>query len=115
MSHLGRCQPCKPKPRSSQTSSKTQLEIADIGPARLPSAFATEPSEALRDAALSGLGIALLPTWLVAADVREGRLIDVLSDWAWLLAPGPERAIWSVLPPKQGRRAEGPELCRVHD
>src|SRR6202165_5204337 len=50
-------------------------------------------SEALRDAALAGLGIALLPTWLVGDDVRERRLVAVLRDWEWLLASGPERAI----------------------
>jgi DNA-binding transcriptional LysR family regulator len=58
-------------------------------------------SEALRDAALAGLGIALLPTWLVGPDVRERRLIAVLPKWEWLIAPGPERAIWAVYPPKQ--------------
>jgi DNA-binding transcriptional LysR family regulator len=58
-------------------------------------------SETLRDAALSGLGIALLPTWLVAADVREQRLVSLLPEWDWLLAPGPERAIWVVYPPKK--------------
>jgi DNA-binding transcriptional LysR family regulator len=58
-------------------------------------------SEALRDAALAGLGIALLPTWLVGDDVRERRLVAVLRDWEWLLASGPERAIWAVYPPKK--------------
>ena len=58
-------------------------------------------SEALRDAALGGLGIALLPTWLVGPDVRDGRLVSVLPEWEWLLAPGPERAIWAVYPPKK--------------
>lgn len=57
-------------------------------------------SEALRDAALSGVGIALLPTWLVGADLREKRLISVLPDYEWLIAPDPERAIWAVYPPK---------------
>ncbi|MBO1326676.1 LysR family transcriptional regulator [Acetobacter sp. TBRC 12305] len=58
-------------------------------------------SETLRDAALAGLGIALLPTWLVAADIHEQRLRSVLAQWEWLLAPGPERAIWAVYPPKK--------------
>jgi DNA-binding transcriptional LysR family regulator len=58
-------------------------------------------SEALRDAALAGLGIALLPTWLVGDDVRERRLVAVLRDWEWLIASGPERAIWAVYPPKK--------------
>jgi DNA-binding transcriptional LysR family regulator len=58
-------------------------------------------SEALRDAALSGLGIALLPTWLVGDDLRAGRLAAVLTGEEWLIAPGPERAIWAVYPPKK--------------
>ncbi|MFT9258055.1 MAG: LysR family transcriptional regulator [Acetobacter sp.] len=58
-------------------------------------------SETLRDAALGGLGIALLPTWLVAADLHAHRLVGVLPQWDWLLAPGPERAIWAVYPPKK--------------
>jgi DNA-binding transcriptional LysR family regulator len=58
-------------------------------------------SEALRDAALSGLGISLLPTWLVGNDLREGRLMSILPAWEWSIAPGPERAIWLVYPPKR--------------
>jgi DNA-binding transcriptional LysR family regulator len=57
--------------------------------------------ESLREAAFSGMGIALLPTWLAASDVREQHLVEVLSDCEWLIAPGPERAIWAVYPPKK--------------
>jgi DNA-binding transcriptional LysR family regulator len=35
-------------------------------------------SDAIRDAALAGQGIALLSTWLIADDFREGRLVKVL-------------------------------------
>ena len=58
-------------------------------------------SDALRDASLAGLGIALLPTWLIADDLRAGRLVAVLSNWEWRIAPGEERAIWAVYPPKK--------------
>jgi DNA-binding transcriptional LysR family regulator len=58
-------------------------------------------SEALRDAALAGLGIALLPTWLAGEDVRGRRLVPLLPAHEWLIAPGPERAIWAVYPPKK--------------
>ncbi|HYZ20761.1 MAG TPA: LysR substrate-binding domain-containing protein [Rhodopila sp.] len=52
------------------------------------------------DAALSGVGIALLQTWLVGADLRDKRLVSVLPDYEWLVGPDPERAIWAVYPPK---------------
>jgi DNA-binding transcriptional LysR family regulator len=61
----------------------------------------TNDVESLREAALSGMGIALLPTWLVGSDVRGQQLVQVLSDCEWLIAPGPERAIWAVYPPKK--------------
>jgi DNA-binding transcriptional LysR family regulator len=61
----------------------------------------TNDSEALRDAALAAMGIALLPTWLVGDDVRDKRLVSLLPDREWLIAPGPERAIWAVYPPKK--------------
>jgi DNA-binding transcriptional LysR family regulator len=35
----------------------------------------------LRDAALSDLGIAILPTYLVRADIEQGRLVRVLPEW----------------------------------
>jgi DNA-binding transcriptional LysR family regulator len=58
-------------------------------------------SEALLDAVLAGLGIALLPTWLIGGDLGAGRLVTLLPHWEWLIAPGPERAIWGVYPPKK--------------
>ncbi len=57
-------------------------------------------SEALLDAALAGLGIALLPTWLTASDMNAGRLATLLPDWQASLAPG-DRAIWGLYPPKK--------------
>ena len=37
---------------------------------------------ALRGAALAGLGLAFLPSFLVGDDLREGRLERVLPDWS---------------------------------
>ncbi|RZT43003.1 LysR family transcriptional regulator [Cupriavidus agavae] len=37
--------------------------------------------EILRDAALAGLGIGLLPDWLVASDIADGRLKRLFSAW----------------------------------
>jgi DNA-binding transcriptional LysR family regulator len=58
-------------------------------------------SEALLDAVLASLGIALLPTWLTGEAIMAGRLTPLLSDWEALIAPGPQRAIWGVYPPKK--------------
>jgi len=63
--------------------------------------FRANDSEALLDAALAGLGVALLPTWLVGEELRAGRLVSILPDWEGLIAQGPERAIWAVYPPKK--------------
>jgi DNA-binding transcriptional LysR family regulator len=58
-------------------------------------------SEALLDAAIAGLGVALLPTWLVGPDIRANRLVTLLQPWEWLIAPGRTRSIWAVYPPKK--------------
>jgi DNA-binding transcriptional LysR family regulator len=53
-------------------------ELADVelhGPAESNAALA------LRQFALAGLGIAVLPEWLVDADVQEGRLRRLLPGW----------------------------------
>jgi DNA-binding transcriptional LysR family regulator len=81
--------------RSTDNPLSEPVEIAVNGHLR------ANDSEALRDAALSGLGIALLPTWLVGPDIRAMRLVAVLPAWQWLIAAGPERAIWAVYPPKK--------------
>ena len=43
--------------------------------------LAANNSEALRDAALAGLGIALVPDFSAQAALQAGRLIQVLPDW----------------------------------
>lgn len=82
----------------SRLQGKSNGELLDVP---IDGHLRANDSEALRDAALEGLGIALLPTWLVGTDVRECRLVSILPEWEWLLAPGPERAIWAVYPPKK--------------
>lgn len=76
-------------------------EAAALGEVAVDGHLRTNDSETLRDAALSGLGVALLPTWLVGEDLRAGNLRRVLPAWDWFIAPGPERAIWIVYPPKK--------------
>ena len=43
--------------------------------------LAANNSEALREAALTGLGIALLPDFTAQASLQQGKLVQVLPDW----------------------------------
>ena len=38
-------------------------------------------SEMLREAAIGGTGLILMPSWLVGADIEAGRLRAILTDW----------------------------------
>ena len=48
---------------------------------RVQGPFRADNSEAVRQAALAGLGIAVLPTWLVTEDLAAGTLLRLLPDW----------------------------------
>lgn len=48
---------------------------------RVTGNFTVNNSEALREAVLKGLGIALLPTFTVGTDLREGRLQQLLGEY----------------------------------
>lgn len=52
---------------------------------------------ALREAAREGLGPALLPDWLVAGDIADGTLVDLLPDW-WAAAHSFDAGAWAVYP-----------------
>ncbi len=52
--------------------------------------------DVLRSAALSGLGIALLPTFIVGADIRDGSLRQVLADYC-----PPPISIYAVFPSRR--------------
>ena len=54
------------------------LERATV---QVSGSLAANNSEALRDAALSGLGIALLPDFTAQDSLRAGKLVQVLGDW----------------------------------
>jgi DNA-binding transcriptional LysR family regulator len=89
----------QPKPawyfRPREKPTKEPLEVTVRGQLR------TNDSEALLATALAGLGIALLPTWLTSEAIMAGSLIPLLTNWEALIAPGPQRAIWCVHPPKK--------------
>ncbi len=48
----------------------------------IESAYCSNNGDILRIAALGGLGIASLPTFLIGPDLAAGRLVEVLPDWA---------------------------------
>ena len=60
---------------------------------RVQGRFESNYGEALRDAALAGLGIAMHSAWHVHRDLREGRLRVVLPDH-----PVPASGIHAVMP-----------------
>ena len=53
-----------------------------------------ESSEVLRDAAVNDRGIALLPTFIAAADLRSGRLKPILAQYQ-----APELWVCALYPP----------------
>ena len=70
------------------------------GPQTLPETLVFTDPDALRVAALAGLGIALLPQYATAAAFADGRLVPVLADIVSEL-PGNER--WLLWPPGRDR------------
>lgn len=50
--------------------------------------------DALREAAVAGLGIILTPTFIVGDDLKSGRLVRVMPEWS-----APEIAVYAVYPP----------------
>jgi DNA-binding transcriptional LysR family regulator len=43
--------------------------------------FRANSSEAIREAALAGLGVSLAPLWLFGPELREGRVVSLLEGW----------------------------------
>lgn len=60
-----------------------QLDRGDGQTAVIPHRprFVTDDMAALREAALSGVGVVQLPTMMIWDDIKAGRLIHVLPDW----------------------------------
>ena len=57
-----------------------------------PAAVQADSGDVLRQIALSGGGLAVLPRWLVAADLERGALVEVLEDVQFTSSP--IRALW---------------------
>ena len=61
---------------------------------RVNNVFCSNNGEVLKDAAVKGLGIAMLPTFIVGEDLQAGRLVTILSDFA-----APEPWLTALYPP----------------
>ncbi|WP_341487373.1 LysR substrate-binding domain-containing protein [Pararhizobium sp. A13] len=61
---------------------------------QVPWTLCSNNGEILRDAAVDGRGIALLPTFIVSAQVRDGSLLRILSDYEV-----PEMSVYALYPP----------------
>ena len=65
----------------------------------LPAAFLSSNAMALRQAALGGMGVALLADWLIGEDLAAGRLAEVLPGWtAGAVGAEAAPALWLVTP-----------------
>ncbi|MEJ8845686.1 LysR family transcriptional regulator [Variovorax rhizosphaerae] len=60
---------------SRSAGASPRITVPVMGP------FAANNSEALRDAAIAGLGIALLPDFSAQAALQSGKLVEVLPQW----------------------------------
>jgi len=65
----------EPRPAGRRRAPQPRITVPVSGP------FAANNSEALRDAAIAGLGIALLPDFSAQAALQAGRLVEVLPQW----------------------------------
>lgn len=67
----------------------------DRGPVAVPvaPALSTNQVETMRAAALAGIGLAAIPSWMVAEDLAAGALVQVLRAWRT-----PESGLYAVYP-----------------
>ena len=58
-----------------------EADVETRGALRFESGLTANSSESLRVAALAGMGLAVLPTYAIGADLRAGRLRTLLPGW----------------------------------
>lgn len=79
-----------------------EAEVEVQGSLRFDSGLTVNSSESLRVAALAGMGLAILPTYAIGADLRAGRLQALLPDWQPVGGPADANALYAVyLPHRQ--------------
>ena len=74
--------------------------IVETAVVELQGRLRVDDSDAMLALALSGCGIALLPTWIVGSALRDGRLIHALPQWE-AHAQRQQPSIWVLYPPKK--------------
>jgi DNA-binding transcriptional LysR family regulator len=74
--------------------------IVETAVVELQGRLRVDDSDAMLALALSGCGIALLPTWIVGSALRDKRLIHVLPQWE-AHAQRQQPSIWVLYPPKK--------------
>ncbi len=79
-SELGRM-PCIVFTSREQPNDWTFGRAGDEVTVQVSGRFRTDNGEAMREAVLSGLGFAMLPTWYFAEEITSGLLQPVLLDW----------------------------------
>jgi DNA-binding transcriptional LysR family regulator len=57
-------------------------------------------SDAIRQCALNGMGLALLPDWLIKKDLKLGALVPLLEDYE-VTATDYDSAVWLVRPSRE--------------
>lgn len=77
-------------PEGRRKAARQRVTVPVSGP------FCANNSEALRDAAIAGLGIALVPDFSAQAALRSGQLVEVLEDWASVGSFSPQ--IYAIRP-----------------
>lgn len=94
--HVGLCFPALWRGGTWELASKQRS-------ARVPvtAAVVTNSAEVLRRSACDGVGIALLPCWAIAEELRSGQLTQVLRAWA-----PPTRLIHAVYPGHRRKSAK---------
>lgn len=63
---------------------------------QIPWALCTNNAEVLKDAAVKGLGIALLPTFIAGEELRNGALRAIMTDYK-----APELTLYAIYPPNR--------------
>jgi DNA-binding transcriptional LysR family regulator len=88
---------------NSRTKDVWRFEHAEHGQyaVSLPAPLRVNNGDVLRESLLAGVGLALLPDFLVWKDVKDGLLEEILTDWA----PPPPIALHLVTPPSTIRPA----------